>query len=87
MWYVYILKCNKDRLYTGITNNVDRRFKEHTSRKGGRFTKAFGARKLLYAEEQPNKSHALKREVQIKGWSRKKKLALIRGDLKLLKKL
>ena len=87
MWFVYILKCKNGDLYTGITDNLQRRFNEHTSGKGGHFTNSFIAEKILFSEEHTDKSSALKREAQIKGWTRKKKLALIDNDLKLLKKL
>ena len=87
MWHVYILKCKNGDLYTGITNNIQRRFEEHVSGKGGHFTKSFGAKEIIFSEEHPDKPLALKREAQIKGWTRKKKLALIQGDLESLKKL
>lgn len=87
MWYVYILECKNGDLYTGITNNLQRRFGEHTSGKGGHFTKSFGAKDILFSEEHPDKSSALKREAQIKSWPRKNKLALIKGDLELSKRL
>ena len=87
MWFVYILKCKNGDLYTGITDNLQRRFNEHASGKGGHFTNSFIAEKILFSEEHTDKSSALKREAQIKGWTRKKKLALIDNDLKLLKKL
>jgi putative endonuclease len=77
-WYVYILRCNDGRLYTGMTNDVERRFLEHKAGKGGHFTGAFGAAKLLYTEGHPSRSAALKREYQLKGLTRKAKLALIR---------
>ena len=77
MYFVYILECEDGSLYTGITTDVERRFNEHRNGKGGHFTKSRKAVKLLYTEAHPNRSLALKREVQIKGWSRKKKLALI----------
>lgn len=86
-WYVYILKCKNGDLYTGITNNLQRRFKDHASGNGGHFTKSFIAEEILFLEQQLDKSSALKREAQIKGWTRKKKLALIKGDVELLKKL
>ena len=87
MWCVYILKCKNGDLYTGITDNLQRRFAEHKSGKGGHFTKSFGAKEILYSEKCSGKSYALKREAQIKNWTRKKKLALIKGDLELLKKI
>ena len=78
MWCVYILKCGNGSLYTGITNNLERRFKEHARGRGGHFTKSFGAKKILYSEQCADKSIALKREAQIKGWTRSEKLALIK---------
>ncbi|MFH0854923.1 MAG: GIY-YIG nuclease family protein [Candidatus Omnitrophota bacterium] len=81
MWYVYILECRNESLYTGITDNLRRRFQEHKSGKGGKFTRAFKARKLLYSEPSGSRNEALKRESLIKGWARKKKLALIQGKL------
>ena len=80
MWYVYILGCKNKDLYTGVTDNLERRFQEHQSGKGGHFTKSVGVEAILYSEEHPSKSSALRREMQIKGWPRKKKLALIAGD-------
>jgi len=87
MWFLYILNCKTGNLYTGVTNNLERRLKEHQSGKGGRFTRSFGAERILFSERHPDKNSALKREIQIKGWTRKKKLALIKGDVELLKKL
>lgn len=87
MWFVYILKCKNGDLYTGITDNLQRRFEEHVSGKGGHFTKSFVAEEVLFSEQQPDKSSALKREAQIKGWTRRKKLALIVGDNESLKRL
>ena len=80
MWYVYILECKNKSLYTGITNNLQRRLKKHKAGKGGKFTRAFIANNFLYSEPQATKSGALKREAQIKKWTRKEKLALIDKD-------
>ena len=77
MYYVYILGCRDETLYTGITTDIKRRFKEHRSGKGGAYTKAKGAKKIMYTEKSPTRSSALKREAEIKSWSRNKKLALI----------
>lgn len=82
MWYVYILECRDKRFYTGITNDLNRRIKEHKEGKGSRFTKAFGAKRLVYKEKYLTKSKALRREVQIKRLSRQDKLNLIRLALK-----
>lgn len=77
MYYVYIVECKDSTFYTGITTDVKRRFQEHISGRGGSYTKAKKVKKLLYTEECKDRSTALKREAQIKGWNRKKKLALI----------
>ena len=87
MWYVYILECQNKVLYTGVTNNLDRRIEDHKQGNGGRYTKIAGVNKLLFKEEFSSRIEAKKRESQIKGWTRRKKLALIKGDLSLLKRL
>jgi putative endonuclease len=87
MWYVYILECQNKALYTGVTNNFDKRLEYHKQGSGGWFTKRAGANKLLYKVEFSSRIEAVKRESLIKGWTRRKKLALINGDLSLLKKL
>ena len=75
--FVYILQSADGRYYTGYTTDLERRLKEHQSGSGGKFTRSFGAKKILYHESHPTKSSALKREAQIKGWSRQEKAALI----------
>ena len=76
-YFVYILECTDGSLYTGVTTDVVRRFSEHQSGKGGHFTRAKGAKKIVYIEPQLNRSAAQKREAQIKSWPREKKVALI----------
>ncbi|MFH1593439.1 MAG: GIY-YIG nuclease family protein, partial [Candidatus Omnitrophota bacterium] len=66
MWYVYIIRCKGDKLYTGITNDLERRLSEHNSGQGGRFTRSRLPVKLVYRETRPDRSKALKREAQIK---------------------
>jgi putative endonuclease len=78
-WYVYILKCKNGSLYTGMTKDVERRFKEHR-RGSSRYTRYNPPVIILYTETQPDRSAALKREFQIKSWPRKKKLELITHD-------
>lgn len=67
--------------------NIERRLKEHNSKKGGKYTKVRHPVKLIYKESYKNKGDALKREIQIKEWSKRKKLALAGGDIELLKQL
>lgn len=77
MCYVYILKCSDDTLYTGWTNNLDKRLKTHSKGKGAKYTRGRLPVKLVYFEEYDNKISAQKREYEIKQMSRKKKLELI----------
>jgi len=77
-YYVYILKCSDDTLYTGITTDVLRRVKEHnSSKKGAKYTKLRRPVELVYSEESHDRSSASKREYQIKKFSREKKMELI----------
>jgi putative endonuclease len=78
MYYVYIVECKDGTLYTGITTDVKRRFQEHKSGKGGSYTSSKKISKLVFAEECRDRSAALKREAEIKGWRREKKLSLIK---------
>lgn len=77
MWFVYIVECMDKSLYTGITDDLDRRIHEHNSRHGGAYTRAFGPVKLLWKEPHTNRSSATKRESHIKRWTRRTKLALV----------
>jgi len=81
MWYIYILLCSDNSLYTGSSNNPDERFSEHKNGKGGRYTRSHKPIKLLYTEQLKSKSSALKRESQIKSWSREKKLLILKLDI------
>ena len=85
-WFVYILRCGNGDLYTGITNNLERRFVQHQSGRGGWFTKTTQPVEFLYHEVYNSEDEAKQRETQLKGWSRKKKLALISGDRVALKR-
>jgi len=76
-FFVYIIECSNKALYTGITNNLKRRFEEHKTRRGARYTAYNPAVKLRYHKKYPTRSAAAKREYLIKGWTREKKLALI----------
>jgi len=82
MWYVYILQCRDGSFYTGCTNDLDQRLKNHFNGKGGRYTRSHKVQKLLYREQLSGKSEALKREAELKKYSRKKKEELIFSSLK-----
>ena len=77
MWQIYILLCDNNALYTGITNDLSHRLKQHQNH-NSTFTKQFTDIELVYAEKFLNKTDAVAREKEIKGWSRRKKLNLIK---------
>ena len=77
MWFVYIIKCEDGSLYTGVTNDLKRRFLEHKNFQGGHYTSSHKVLEMIYSEQHSTQSLALKRERQIKGWRREKKLGLI----------
>ena len=76
-WYLYILRCGDNTLYTGITTDVEKRFEAHQSGKGAKYTRGRGPLELAYREECGTHSDALKREAQIKKLSREQKQTLI----------
>lgn len=78
MYFVYILKCKDDTLYTGITNDLVGRLISHNHKKtGATYTKSRRPVHLVYIETEADKSSALKREIQIKKLKRAEKLQLI----------
>ncbi len=79
MYFVYILQCVDNSLYTGITTDVDRRLQEHCEGKGGHYTRSHKPKKIVYIETVSNRSQALKREAEIKRLSAQQKLALIKA--------
>ncbi len=68
LYYVYILKCNDDTLYTGITNNLERRIRQHNGeiRGGAKYTRNRRPVELVYLKKYPNRKKAMKREWTIK---------------------
>lgn len=76
-FYVYILRCADDTLYTGYTDDPERRLRVHNAGKGAKYTRSRLPVELVYRETLENKSAALRRELEIKGLTREKKLALI----------
>ena len=76
-WYVYILRCGDGTLYTGVTDDPERRLSAHRAGRGAKYTRGRGPLELVYREELPDKASALRREYRIKQLSRADKLALI----------
>ena len=80
MWFVYIILCEDKSLYTGISNNLIKRFKDHKEGRGGKYTRSHKPIKILYSEKKKSKSGALKREIEIKKMQKKDKLILIKNN-------
>ncbi len=81
-FYVYILECADGSFYIGCTNNLEKRIKQHNeSRWGAHYTKIRRPATLKYSEEFKILKEARKREAEIKGWRREKKLLLIKGKI------
>ena len=76
-WFVYMLRCGDGTLYTGYTDDVQRRLKAHQSGKGAKYTRSRPPVELVYREELPDKSAALRREAAIKKMTRAEKLKLL----------
>lgn len=88
-FFIYILRSTNNELYIGQTNNLETREHQYLSKgiKAAKFIKDGSEFKLVYQEEYPTRILAMHRELQLKGWTRAKKEALIIGDKEKLKKL
>ena len=76
LWYVYILRCGDGTLYTGITDDVEKRLAAHRSGHGAKYTRGRGPLTLLYTEAQPDRAAASRREYAVKSLPRREKLRL-----------
>ena len=85
MAHMYILKCADGSYYTGSTENLEQRLWQHKTAQGANHTRVRLLVELVYAEHYERVDEAFSREKQIQGWSRKKKEALIGGDLEKLR--
>lgn len=77
-YYVYILTNKSNTLYVGVTNNLERRIIEHSFKATASFTSKYNLNKLVYYQEFSNINDAITAEKKVKGWTRKKKIALIK---------
>jgi len=80
MWFVYIILCSDDTLYTGITNDVLRRFEQHASGRGAKYFYGRRPQRLVYLESGHDRSSATQRELQLKKLSKREKTRLIESD-------
>ena len=78
MNYTYILKCKDETLYTGWTNDIEKRLEAHNAGKGAKYTRSRRPVELVYLEQFETKEEAMRREWEIKRMSRKEKEALIK---------
>ena len=79
-YFVYILRCADGTLYTGSTKDLTAREHAHNEGRGAKYTAGRTPVKIVYSESCESRSHAMKREAQIKGWTRQRKAALVAGD-------
>ena len=77
-WFVYILRCRNESLYTGITNNLEVRVAQHQSGRGAKYTRAFRPVQLVYWKAMRTPTHARQREAQIKGMNKRAKEKLVK---------
>jgi putative endonuclease len=78
-WFFYIVRCQDNSLYSGITINLEERVGKHNQGTGAKYTRARRPVTLVYSEKYSNTTEARKREGQIKGWPKVKKEQLIEG--------
>jgi putative endonuclease len=76
-YYVYILSSRSRTLYVGVTGNLEKRTSQHKGREGSQFAAQYNVDRRVYVEEFSSPTDAILREKQLKGWVRKKKVALI----------
>jgi putative endonuclease len=74
MWHIYILLCSNGSLYTGSTNDLEKRFLAHQNGTGAKYTRANKPVRIICTENFETKSEAFKRESEIKSWTRAKKI-------------
>ena len=88
-YFIYILRTSSNTLYIGQTNNLENRLQQHRDKtsKSAKYIRYFKAFELVFSEEFHSRQEAMKREWQLKQWSRAKKEVLIRSEYIRLKKL
>ena len=77
-WQVYILRCSDNSLYTGITNDIEKRLHKHNSGRGAKYTKTRRPVVLVFQEEHETRSAASKREYEVKQYSKEKKEEMVK---------
>ncbi|PKM12989.1 MAG: GIY-YIG nuclease family protein [Gammaproteobacteria bacterium HGW-Gammaproteobacteria-3] len=80
-WFVYMILCSDESLYTGISNDVQKRYRQHFARQGAKYFRGRSPQRLIYVESGHDHSSAARREAVIKKLSRQNKLQLIESRL------
>ena len=83
-WFVYIILCSDDTLYTGITNDLQRRLEQHANKRGAKYFYGRKPMRLIYIESGHDRSSATRRETFIKKMSRQQKALLIASECNLI---
>ena len=78
-WFLYMVRCADDTIYTGISIDVSARVTKHNSGRGAKYTQTRLPVRLIYSESQPDRVSAMKREFEVKKWGRKRKEDLVKG--------
>ena len=86
-YFVYIIECLNGSFYVGHTHDLVQRLSSHRNGYGSKHIARYGFKELIYQEVHQDEISAVRREIQIKGWSRAKKTALARGNMDELKRL
>ncbi len=87
LWFVYILRCSNQSYYIGHTSNPEARFQRHRNNEGAQHTATYPPEAILYREQFDSETDAIRRERQLKRWTRAKKEALIAGNAVKLRSL
>jgi putative endonuclease len=80
MWFVYIIKCVDGSLYTGSTNNLEKRFEKHKTGKASKYTRSHKPEKIVFFKKYTSKIVALRKEREIKKLTRKEKLIFLQNS-------
>ena len=86
-WYLYLVRCGDGSLYTGVTTDVDRRFKAHQEAQGAKYLKGRGPLALVYREKIGDKRLAFRAEHAVKRWPRGRKERLVRAGSGCLERI
>jgi len=79
-WFVYIIKCEDGSLYTGYTNDLEKRFEKHKKGKGAKYTRSHKPKEIVFFREYDNKIVALKKEREIKNLAKEEKINFIKQN-------